>query len=293
LWEERTAHHGIFVGPKEEVVTLAAEKALTTHDASTGQVRDRRKLNTSPEPTKHFPGPNDSRILFVVGAPHKSEICFWSLQHELGLWRLFSQDYRFVKIDENWTPLAASADLKRVVFVEHAGATSRLYLVDVATGNKDVINIESGGRPRAAVFTNTGSRVIVASTIDKTGTDFGGPYSCVVEGWGTGDKMGGRILQAADSWDPYLINAPANQWSFAARIPIAVSEKAGVLAFGDLNGTVHIYGLSDNRRIRVLEGHSAPITCLKFSGDGQLIASAGTNNIALVWKWANALVVAE
>jgi WD40 repeat protein len=61
---------------------------------------------------------------------------------------------------------------------------------------------------------------------------------------------------------------------------VALSPDGKKVAWGDYNGnTVHVSEVSTGRQLLALTGHTAPVTCLAFSPDGNVLVSTGTVNL--------------
>jgi WD40 repeat protein len=59
-------------------------------------------------------------------------------------------------------------------------------------------------------------------------------------------------------------------------LAVAFAPDGKLLASGDADGVIHVWGAADGRRLHRLEGHEGRVTSLAFSADGKLLASAGT-----------------
>lgn len=68
---------------------------------------------------------------------------------------------------------------------------------------------------------------------------------------------------------------------------IAMNATGSRIAFGDQNGTLRIIDARTNSIIRTISAHSAQISDLEFSPDGQQIATASTDNTLKIWEVNN------
>jgi hypothetical protein len=67
---------------------------------------------------------------------------------------------------------------------------------------------------------------------------------------------------------------------------VAVGPKGRFLAIGRANGLVFILETASGKAIRILSGHSGPVSALAFSRDGRLLASGGPDHVLAVWETA-------
>lgn len=75
----------------------------------------------------------------------------------------------------------------------------------------------------------------------------------------------------------------------AASQSVAFSPDDQVLAVGDVEGTIHLWDVSDPTapvQIASLQGHSATVTDLEYSPDGTLLASASLDTTTRLWNVA-------
>jgi WD40 repeat protein len=75
---------------------------------------------------------------------------------------------------------------------------------------------------------------------------------------------------------PKLIDATA----------LAIGTKGRWLAVGRADGLVYILEAASGKTIRVLSGHSGPVSALTFTRDGRLLASGGPDHVLAVWETA-------
>ena len=69
-------------------------------------------------------------------------------------------------------------------------------------------------------------------------------------------------------------------------ISAAFSPDGSVLAFGALDGTVHLWNVAAGKRLRTLEGHAGPVYDVAFSPDGATLASGSVDGTVILWKAA-------
>ncbi|MGH7224725.1 MAG: WD40 repeat domain-containing protein, partial [Gemmataceae bacterium] len=64
---------------------------------------------------------------------------------------------------------------------------------------------------------------------------------------------------------------------------LAFSPDGVLLAAGDTEGTIHLWGLAIGKEVRQLQGHRGGVESLAFSHDGKRLASGGRDTTALIW----------
>ena len=66
---------------------------------------------------------------------------------------------------------------------------------------------------------------------------------------------------------------------------VAYHQEKELLAIGALNGSIVVYTIAQNKRLKVLEGHKKMISAIAFNKDGTKIVSyCGEEGVLRVWK---------
>jgi WD40 repeat protein len=94
----------------------------------------------------------------------------------------------------------------------------------------------------------------------------------------------GRVIayNADTGAENYAFNAhPAYNNGFA------YDALAGIAAFGGTNGIVRVWDLLERRALAEIEAHTDNITALALSNRGDLLLTAGADNYARLWRWAD------
>jgi len=50
------------------------------------------------------------------------------------------------------------------------------------------------------------------------------------------------------------------------------------------DGTMMIWDLREGRQLFTMKGHTGPVNCARFSSDGHFFASAGADQMVMIWK---------
>ena len=50
------------------------------------------------------------------------------------------------------------------------------------------------------------------------------------------------------------------------------------------DGTMKIWDLREGRQLFTMKGHTGPVNCARFSSDGHFFASAGADQMVMIWK---------
>lgn len=132
--------------------------------------------------------------------------------------------------------------------------------------------------PKADVLTregNDGYGVTPATTISGSATAVAHLSSeTVAIGFSTGKTI---ILEGIESTPKLSLEAGATDGQ------VTVISSGPTLAVGHYSGSIKIWD-SLGQLMRVLDLHRAPIICLSWSPDGQLLASADCNNFIAIWN---------
>lgn len=154
--------------------------------------------------------------------------------------------------------LAFTSDGKSII---SAGADSSIYKWDIGTQT-------------ASLITKTKSHIKAIAL---------GPNDSFIIG---GTESGKLIKFTMDGESPEEIIDEDPQNPIYA---VAVSHSGGVIASGDLSGTVHLYDAhsSEKTKIQSLSGHDARINDLKFSPNDKRLASASYDGRIQLWDTDN------
>jgi WD40 repeat protein len=68
---------------------------------------------------------------------------------------------------------------------------------------------------------------------------------------------------------------------------VAIADNAPVVAIGSGDGRVCVFNVEDGTRMVGGKGHEGGIRVLSFSGGGGLLASAGSDTTAVIWRVQN------
>lgn len=148
----------------------------------------------------------------------------------------------------------------------------------VAEARKPILQLDTGGHMaliRDIVFTPDGRRLISASD-DKT-----------IRVWDLETKRTVKILRGqideADGGKIY---------------EIALSPDGRYLAAGGHTGIegakshpIRLYDLESDEIVRLYSGHDEPVLSVAFSDDGSMLASAGMDDTAIVWRVADGKII--
>jgi WD40 repeat protein/tRNA A-37 threonylcarbamoyl transferase component Bud32 len=65
---------------------------------------------------------------------------------------------------------------------------------------------------------------------------------------------------------------------------LSISPDSSLIGIGAENGKINLWLLSENKLLRVLQGHSAEVSSIAFSPDSSLLASASGDNTIKIWR---------
>lgn len=70
---------------------------------------------------------------------------------------------------------------------------------------------------------------------------------------------------------------------------VSYNETSDIFAVGDYSGDIHLWKLSNKKKITTLKGHTKPVWSLAFSQDGKLLVSGGDDNAVKLWDIENSI----
>lgn len=202
---------------------------------------------------KHrFDGQPDM-LISVAFSPKSQRMATMCSQDSLWLWDLSTtQTIWKVKADSHCNDALQFSPNGRLL--ASGGADSLVHFWDANTGN-ELAKLEGhSDRVTALGFSPDGSRIASAS---RDGT---------VRLWNVAEQTTHRILEHPDK-----------------AYGVSFSRGGTVIASGCQDSKLRLWNATSGGLLKELDGHSAPIRCVKFAPKGNLLASGGDDKAVRVW----------
>ena len=174
-------------------------------------------------------------------------------------WRVHHERRRFVGHTGEVTRARLVQDGSGVLTASDDG---RAILWDAASGLPRLV-VQHGGPVTAAMMTPDGSRVVTASH----------------DGWVKITSVATKTL--------------VRQWR-AHELPILWAEldaEGRRLATASLDGTARVFDLASGTELSVFKGHTGEVRCVSFQPGTDLVASAGSDQMACLWRSTDGALV--